>query len=40
MQGLKEEEQRIAMAQLWSQDVCQQIGNHISDELVNKLIHK
>ena len=40
MQGLKEEEQRIAMAQLWSQDVCQQIGNHISHELVNKLIHK
>lgn len=28
---------RIAMAQRWSQDVCQQIGNNISDELVKEL---
>lgn len=29
--------QRIAMAQRWSQDVCRQIGNNISDELVKQL---
>ncbi|MBR3564995.1 MAG: carbohydrate kinase [Paludibacteraceae bacterium] len=28
---------RIDMAQRWSQDVCQQIGNNISDELVEQL---
>lgn len=28
---------RIAMAQRWSQDVCRQIGNNISDELVEEL---
>ncbi|MBR6843464.1 MAG: carbohydrate kinase [Bacteroidales bacterium] len=34
MQGLQEEESRIEVAQRWSQDVCCQIGNNISDELV------
>lgn len=28
---------RIAMAQRWSQDVCRQLGNNISDELVTLL---
>ena len=28
---------RVAMAQRWSQDVCQQLGNNISDELVAQL---
>lgn len=30
---------RIAMAQRWSQDVCRQLGNNISDELVAQLKH-
>ena len=34
MQGLQKEESRIKVAQRWSQDVCCQIGNNISDELV------
>ena len=34
MQGLDEQAMRIEMAQRWSQDVCQQMGNNISDELV------
>ena len=34
MQGCDEQSARIAMAQRWSQDVCRQIGNNISDELV------
>ena len=34
MQGLDEQSMRIEMAQRWSQDVCQQMGNNISDELV------
>ncbi|MBQ6068320.1 MAG: carbohydrate kinase [Bacteroidales bacterium] len=34
MQGCQREEERIEVAQLWSRDVCRQIGNHISDELV------
>lgn len=34
MQGLQKEESRIEVAQRWSQDVCCQIGNNISDELV------
>ena len=29
--------QLIAMAQRWSQDVCRQIGNNISDELVREM---
>ena len=34
MQGLQDEASRIEMAQRWSQDVCRQMGNSISDELV------
>ena len=37
MQGIDDQAQRIAMAQRWSQDVCQQLGNNISDELVAAL---
>ena len=37
MQGEQEETSRIRMAQRWSQDVCRQIGNNISDELVEQL---
>ena len=33
MQGLDKESDRIEVAQRWSQDVCRQIGNNISDEL-------
>ena len=34
LQGIDEPASRIEMAQRWSQDVCRQIGNNISDELV------
>ena len=34
MQDIDDQDARIAMAQRWSQDVCRQIGNNISDELV------
>ena len=34
LQGTNDQSSRIAMAQRWSQDVCRQIGNNISDELV------
>ena len=34
IQGIDDQASRIAMAQQWSQDVCQQLGNNISDELV------
>ena len=37
MQGAGTQAERIAMAQRWSQDVCRQIGNNISDELSNEL---
>ena len=37
MQGLEKESDRIEVAQRWSQDVCRQIGNNISDELVAEL---
>ena len=37
LRGLDDQSARIAMAQRWSQDVCQQIGNNISDELVAEL---
>ena len=37
LQGMDEQAKRIEMAQRWSQDVCQQIGNNISDDLVGKL---
>lgn len=37
LQGWHEQARRIEMAQRWSQDVCRQIGNNISDELVETL---
>ena len=37
LQGVQDPCGRIAMAQRWSQDVCRQIGNNISDELVKSL---
>ena len=35
--GMDDQASRIEMAQRWSQDVCCQIGNNISDELVDSL---
>ena len=35
--GIDDQSARIAMAQRWSQDVCQQLGNNISDSLVAQL---
>ena len=37
LQGMDDQASRIAMAQRWSQDVCRQIGNNISDELVEAI---
>lgn len=37
MRGIDDQSARITMAQRWSQDVCRQIGNNISDELVKQL---
>lgn len=37
LRGIDDQSSRIAMAQRWSQDVCQQIGNNISDSLVAQL---
>ena len=37
IQGIDDQARRIAMAQRWSQDVCQQLGNNISDKLVAAL---
>ena len=37
LQGLDDQASRIEMAQRWSQDVCRQMGNNISDELVEAL---
>jgi fructokinase len=37
MKGSEDQASRIEMAQRWSQDVCRQIGNNISDELVSLL---
>lgn len=37
LQGMDEQTARVAMAQRWSQDVCQQLGNNISDTLVAQL---
>lgn len=37
LQGMDEQAKRIEMAQHWSQDVCRQIGNNISDELADSL---
>ena len=34
LQGMDDQTSRVEMAQRWSQDVCRQIGNNISDELV------
>lgn len=39
LQGMNDQAARIAMAQRWGQDVCRQLGNNISDELVAS-IHK
>ena len=37
LQGIKKQAVRIEMAQRWSQDVCRQLGNNISDDLVAEL---
>ena len=37
LKGIDNPAARIAMAQRWSQDVCRQLGNNISDELVAQL---
>ncbi len=37
LHGASSHAERIVMAQRWSQDVCRQIGNNISDELVSWL---
>jgi fructokinase len=37
LHNLSDQSSRIAMAQRWSQDVCQQLGNNISDALVAQL---
>ena len=37
LRGIDNHADRIAMAQRWSQDVCRQIGNNISDELAKQL---
>ena len=37
LQGKNKPAERVQMAQRWSQDVCRQIGNNISDALVNEL---
>ena len=36
LRGMDDLASRVAMAQRWSQDVCQQIGNNISDELAKE----
>ena len=36
LRDIDDQASRIAMAQRWSQDVCQQIGNNISDELAKE----
>lgn len=38
LQGSLDQASRIGMAQRWSQDVCRQIGNNISDALVASLV--
>ncbi len=37
IRGIDDQSSRIAMAQRWSQDVCRQLGNNISDSLVAQL---
>lgn len=39
LQGIDNQAERIAMAQRWSQDVCRQLGNNISDSLAAQLKH-
>lgn len=39
LKGMDDQASRIGMAQRWSQDVCRQMGNNISDELVALLRH-
>ena len=39
LQGMGDQASRIGMAQRWSQDVCRQMGNNISDELVASIHH-
>ena len=39
LHGKPDQASRIEMAQRWSQDVCRQIGNNISDELVAMINH-
>ena len=38
LHGMDDQAARIEMAQRWSQDVCRQMGNNISDELVASLL--
>lgn len=38
LKGLDSQAERVEMAQRWSQDVCRQFGNNISDELVATLL--
>ncbi len=40
LQGSHDQASRIAMGQRWSQDVCRQIGNNISDDLVAAIKRK
>ena len=37
IRGIDDQSSRIAMAQRWSQDVCRQLGNNISDALATQL---
>ena len=37
LQGMDNQASRVEMAQRWSQDVCRQIGNNISDDLVAEI---
>ena len=37
LQGMNTPSERVQMAQRWSQDVCRQLGNNISDDLVAEL---
>ena len=39
LQGMGDQNSRIEMAQRWSQDVCRQMGNNISDDLVASICH-
>ena len=39
LQGMGDQASRIEMAQRWSQDVCRQMGNNISDDLVASIRH-